>query len=115
MKGLLKEGGVGLILFGTGSIGVPLFFMISGFIMYRTTRDEKPQWETVKTFLIKRLIRIVPLYVFMTTLYILCSGNGHFYFIEHPRFCFPPFSFFQPMPIISVLLMECRHWPLAGP
>ena len=82
MKGLLKEDGVGIILFGTGPIGVPLLFMISGFIMFHTTRDEKPQWATVKTFLIKRLIRIVPLYFFMTTLYILCSGNGHFYFIE---------------------------------
>jgi peptidoglycan/LPS O-acetylase OafA/YrhL len=94
MKGLLKEDGVGIILFGTGSIGVPLFFMISGFIMFHTTRDEKPQWKNVRTFLIKRLIRIVPLYFFMTTFYILCSGNGHFYFIEHPRLLLSTLFFF---------------------
>jgi len=94
MKGLLKEDNIGKMLFGNGSIGVPLFFMISGFIMHHTTRVENPQWKNVKTFLIKRLIRIVPLYVFMSTLYILCSGNGHFYFIEQPRFLLPTLFFF---------------------
>ena len=94
MKGLLKEGDVGKILFGNGSIGVPLFFMISGFIMHHTTRVENPQWKNVKIFLIKRLIRIVPLYLFMTTIYILVSGNGHFYFIEHPRLLLSTLFFF---------------------
>ncbi len=94
MNGLLKEGGVGKMLFGNGSIGVPLFFMISGFIMYHTTRVENTQWKNVNIFLIKRLIRIVPLYFFMTTIYILVSGNGHFYFIEHPRLLLPTFFFF---------------------
>ena len=94
MKGLLKEDNIGKFFFGNGSIGVPLFFMISGFIMFHTTRDEKPQWKSVKIFLIKRLIRIVPLYFFMTTLYILCSGNGHFYFIEHPRLLLSTLFFF---------------------
>ena len=94
MKGLLKEDNIGKMLFGNGSIGVPLFFMISGFIMHHTTRVENPQWKNVKIFLIKRLIRIVPLYLFMTTIYILVSGNGHFYFIEHPRLLLPTFFFF---------------------
>ena len=94
MKGLLKEDGVGKMLFGNGSIGVPLFFMISGFIMHHTMRVENPQWKNIKIFLIKRLIRIVPLYLIMTTIYILVSGNGHFYFIEHPRLLLPTFFFF---------------------
>jgi exopolysaccharide production protein ExoZ len=94
MKGLLKEDGVGKMLFGNGSIGVPLFFMISGFIMHHTTRFVQANLKNVTEFLGKRLIRIVPLYVFMTTLYILCSGNGHFYFIEHPRLLLPTFFFF---------------------
>jgi exopolysaccharide production protein ExoZ len=94
MKGLLKEDNIGKILFGNGSIGVPLFFMISGFIMHHTTRFVQANWKSVAVFLIKRLIRIVPLYVFMTTLYILCSGNGHFYFIEHPSLLLPTFFFF---------------------
>ena len=95
MKGLLKEDGVGKMLFGNGSIGVPLFFMISGFIMHHTTRFVQANLKNVTEFLGKRLIRIVPLYVFMTTLCILCSGNGHFYFIEHPRLLLPTFFFFQ--------------------
>ena len=94
MKGLLKEDNIGKILFGNGSIGVPLFFMISGFIMHHTTRFVEPNWKNVTEFLGKRLIRIVPLYVFMSTLYILCSGNGHFYFIEHPRLLLPTLFFF---------------------
>jgi peptidoglycan/LPS O-acetylase OafA/YrhL len=94
MKGLLKEDNIGKILFGNGSIGVPLFFMISGFIMHHTTRFVEPNWKNLTEFLGKRLIRIVPLYVFMSTLYILCSGNGHFYFIEHPRLLLPTLFFF---------------------
>jgi hypothetical protein len=94
MKGLLKEDNIGKLLFGNGSIGVPLFFMISGFIMHHTTRFVQANWKNVTVFLGKRLTRIVPLYVLMTTLYILCSGNGHYYFIEHPRMLLPTFFFF---------------------
>ena len=86
MKGLLKDGDLGKILFGSGSIGVPLFFMISGFIMHHTTRFVEPNWKNVTEFLGKRLTRIVPLYVLMTTLYILCSGNGHFILLNTRAF-----------------------------
>lgn len=39
-----------------GSVGVDLFFIISGFIIFHVTRSDS------KNFMIKRLIRIVPLY-----------------------------------------------------
>lgn len=44
--------------FGIGNIGVDIFFIISGFIMAYTTKPNL----TAKKFLIKRCIRIVPLY-----------------------------------------------------
>lgn len=45
---------------GRGAFGVDLFFLISGFIMMYTTEKE------TEHFLLKRLIRIIPLYYFMT-------------------------------------------------
>ncbi|MFM5138434.1 acyltransferase family protein [Aeromonas rivipollensis] len=60
---------IGTFLFNNGRIGVPIFFVISGFIMaYTTTRvgiKESPK------FIIKRILRIVPLYVIATLTYIL--------------------------------------------
>lgn len=44
----------------TGQLGVAVFFLISGFLLIYTTDNMK------KDFFIKRLIRIVPLYYFMT-------------------------------------------------
>ena len=51
-------------LFGTADIlsfgsGVDIFFVISGFIMVKTTANGK---TSAGTFLIKRLLRIAPLY-----------------------------------------------------
>ena len=94
MKGILKQGEWGKFLFGNGSVGVPMFFMISGFIMYHTTRMVQPNWKNVKAFLLKRLIRILPLYYLMTLLYLLLLGNAHYYFIENPSFLLPTFFFF---------------------
>ena len=94
MKGILKQGQWGKILFGNGSVGVPLFFMISGFIMYHTTFQKHTDWAFVKSFILKRIIRIVPLYFLMTLLYIFLLGNGHFYFIEYPKFLLSTLFFF---------------------
>ncbi len=94
MKGLLKQGDWGKFLFGNGSVGVPLFFMISGFIMYYTTYTAKTNWKYIRSYFIKRIIRIVPLYFLMTLLYILLLNNGQFYFIENPRLLLSTFFFF---------------------
>jgi len=58
------------IPFDIGSAGVDVFFVISGFIMWRTTSESgvKPM-----EFLRKRAIRIVPLY-WMVTLALLASA-----------------------------------------
>src|SRR5512146_2076335 len=47
-------------------IGVDIFFVISGFIMIYTTADLFGQPGAMRTFLTRRIIRIVPLYWLMT-------------------------------------------------
>ncbi|HAS6329548.1 acyltransferase [Vibrio vulnificus] len=48
--------------FKFGKSGVDMFFVISGFIMVLVTKDIKPGFESAKKFIIKRLIRIYPIY-----------------------------------------------------
>lgn len=100
MKGILNydENRIGSLLFGNGSIGVPLFFMISGFIMVVTTHKSEATLSSVKTFFLKRAIRILPLYYLLTLVLIVGIGGVHYYFVENPRlllsgvFFFPTFE-----------------------
>lgn len=59
---------IGTLLFKNGRIGVPVFFVISGFIMAYTTRRYGA--SEVVNFSIKRLARIYPLYFISTLLYV---------------------------------------------
>ena len=52
-------------------LGVDVFFVISGFIMYYLTHDRFGQKGVAADFLRRRLIRIVPLYWICTTLMLL--------------------------------------------
>jgi len=61
----LFAGDHALIPFDIGMSGVDLFFVISGFVIFYTTIDDKTQ---PLTFLSRRLIRIVPIYFILTTL-----------------------------------------------
>ncbi|MEG8026597.1 acyltransferase [Sphingomonas aerolata] len=47
----------------SGSFGVDIFFVLSGFVMWWTTKDRK---VGIGDFLVKRLIRIAPLYWVLT-------------------------------------------------
>lgn len=86
MKGLLPDDKLGARLFGNGSIGVPLFFMISGFIMYHTTwQKQKPDWAYIIQFAKKRLVRVVPLYYLCTVIAISIFEQWPFYLFEHPE------------------------------
>lgn len=60
-------------LFAQGAIGVDLFFMISGFIVYYVTLSENNGIKSSVNFLIKRICRIVPPYI-IATLFI--AGNS---------------------------------------
>src|SRR4051794_18164497 len=50
------------------SSGVDIFFVISGFIMWSTTIDHN---MSVYEFIVRRLIRIVPLYWTVTTFFVI--------------------------------------------
>lgn len=52
--------------FGCGSIGVDLFFMISGFIAFYVTHNENNGLKSSREFMIKRLCRILPPYIIAT-------------------------------------------------
>lgn len=56
--------GLGGRLFGPGgTMGVDLFFLISGFIMFHTTHRDHGTWREVAEFFVKRAARIWPVWV----------------------------------------------------
>lgn len=57
--------GVFKLFFNHGSYGVDIFFVISGFIIYRTVNIN------TQDFILKRLFRIVPTYLIITSLFAL--------------------------------------------
>lgn len=63
-----------------GAAGVPIFFVISGFIMYYTAGDQFGQPNAFKTFMFKRLRRIYPIYwvALLTTLLFMTDLQGLF-------------------------------------
>ncbi|MDR6372569.1 peptidoglycan/LPS O-acetylase OafA/YrhL [Chryseobacterium bernardetii] len=74
---------LGNILFNKGSIGVPVFFIISGFIMAFTTQKinfSKDSFQQITLFYKRRLIRIVPLYYLLTFAVIIPGGGLLIYF-----------------------------------
>ncbi|MCU3444550.1 acyltransferase family protein [Enterobacter asburiae] len=73
INGVYAQQNLGDLLFLSGASGVDLFFIISGFIIAMST-DKKH--ETTRTFIIKRIFRIYP--VFIVSLMIFISINNVF-------------------------------------
>ena len=64
--------------------GVDLFFLISGFIMWMVTRKEE---KSSQLFLLKRLIRIVPMYWIFTAIVALgATLKPNIFPLDHPTF-----------------------------
>jgi len=97
LKGLLNSSTshFGTTFFGGGGMGVSLFFIISGFIMVYITRKSDGSKLYVKNFMIKRLIRIIPLYYIMVLFWVFAYDTHLDYFHKDyltlvKTFCFVP-------------------------
>lgn len=94
MKAILIENDPWPFVFANGSIGVPVFFMISGFIMYYSTVGEEQAGKGIGLFFLKRLIRIVPLYYICTLISILILNQTEYFFRFHPEKLLPTIFFY---------------------
>ena len=62
-----------------GAFGVFIFFIISGFIIFHTSEDKFNSPGGAHKFLIRRYIRVAPMYYLATFLILLidlCNGKG---------------------------------------
>lgn len=67
-----------------GACGVDIFFVISGFIIYNVTYGRsQTNPERPGTFLLKRFLRIFPLYWICLALTLALWGSGHFFRSAH--------------------------------
>ncbi|WP_162820852.1 acyltransferase family protein [Microvirga calopogonii] len=88
-----------------GSAGVDIFFVISGFVMVVSSDRLFGQPGATKLFLLRRLIRIVPLYWTATSIYVLSTGGGYtlahtlasYFFIPYAR----PDGVVQPIHVVG--------------
>ena len=61
--------------FGAGSAGVDIFFVVSGFIMVYSTADAFGSPNAPSLFLARRVVRLVPLYWIVTTIFVMLMAR----------------------------------------
>lgn len=95
MKTLLNTStyAYGNLLFGSGAIGVAIFFILSGFIIVYTTQNSGSTIGSVRVFAMKRVVRIIPLYYFVTLIWIVGLGQVGYYFARHTDLLIRAFTF----------------------
>ncbi|WP_294900299.1 acyltransferase family protein [Tatumella sp. UBA2305] len=54
-----------------GYLGVDIFFMVSGFLVWITTRQLQAGWQSSLRYIVKRSMRIIPAYALVTLGYAL--------------------------------------------
>lgn len=87
-------------LFLNGDIGVDLFFVISGFIIYYITQDDNGGLASAKRFFLKRFCRVFPPYFAIT---LLVAGNSIESWLQTAKsLLFIPLDITQPAPWFGV-------------
>ena len=87
-------------LFLNGDIGVDLFFIISGFIIYYITRNDSGGMASAKRFFLKRFCRVFPPYFAIT---LLVAGNSIESWLQTAKsLLFIPLDITQPAPWFGV-------------
>ena len=72
--------GIGGLVFAPGAaMGVDLFFLISGFIMFHTTRSGDGSWRAFADFAIKRAARIWPVWIIALICYLLLRIDASYF------------------------------------
>jgi peptidoglycan/LPS O-acetylase OafA/YrhL len=81
-----------------GWVGVDLFFVLSGFLIGRILMQNKQSPKYFKTFYIRRVLRIIPVYFLLLILFFLLNafiGDPAYYTFEKPLPAWPYFLFIQ--------------------
>jgi peptidoglycan/LPS O-acetylase OafA/YrhL len=127
----LLDSGIGFFEHGGGHLGVVLFFVLSGFLITLLLLKEKEKFKTIKfrKFLIRRALRIWPVYfLFITIVIFLVHGleiiletksNGVFliglYYLILPNLAMSGFGSIQFIPHLWSIGVEEQFyiiWPL---
>jgi peptidoglycan/LPS O-acetylase OafA/YrhL len=99
-----------LFNFKYGSFGVPLFFMISGFVIYMTIVKS----TSLKEFMFKRTIRLYPAYIssVVITFLITTMFKLHPLTVSYIDFLFNLTMFQGVIPGVGVKLVDAAYWSL---
>ncbi|EAA1744171.1 acyltransferase family protein [Escherichia coli] len=74
------------IIFFNGSIGVDLFFVISGFIIYYVTDNNKKGIFESASFILKRVIRVLPPYLLISFIFVYFGNKDYIKLIQSISF-----------------------------
>ncbi len=74
----------GHVLFQNGRMGVPVFFVISGFVIAYVLRRDRIDFGYLRTFAVQRFLRLGPPYWFTMALVVALYGLTRAFFLVEP-------------------------------